>query len=211
MRFLIILSFVLLGVFSPAFAQMQQPKNFQRLQPGYWQQTVQLQSGNTQSPVKTELRCMAKASMPGFMSAAQSKQCSMKVIEDSTKVWKIKNFCPSGLQTDFRLEMLSPFQGILSIESSGPKGRSALTGQLKFLGSCPEDAKKIEPIDPDKLGKLSAEQCRMVGIQYEAMAPDKAAVTCSKYQAKLKQTCLIRAARSYKNLDAVLKTDACKS
>jgi hypothetical protein len=211
MRFLIFVFFISLSVFSQAFAQMQQPKNFQLLQPGYWQQTVQLQSENNQPPVKTEFRCMTKLSMPGFMSAAQSKQCSIKVIEDSAKVWKIKNFCPSGLQTDFRLEMLSPLQGNLSIESNGPKGRSTLIGQLKFLGSCPEEAKKIEPIDPDKLGKLSAEQCRMVGIQYEAMAPDKAAVTCSKYQAKLKQTCLIRAARSYKNLDAVLKTDACKS
>jgi hypothetical protein len=208
MRFLLLC--LALSVSNAAFAQLQQPKNFQRLQPGYWQQSVQMGVNAKQGPVNVEYRCMEKPSVPGFMSAAQSKQCSMQVMEDSQKVWKVKNFCPNGLQTEFRLEMLSPLQGNLYIESKGLKGSSMASSQLKFLGACPEEAKKVEPVDPAKLGKLTAEQCRLVGIQYEAMAPQNAALTCAKYEAKLKQSCLTRASKSYKNLDTVLKSDACK-
>jgi hypothetical protein len=208
MRFLV--AILIFFASTATFAQMQQPKNFQRLQPGYWQQSVQVGVNASQRAAKIEYRCMEKPSVPGFMSAAQSKQCSMQVMEDSHKVWKVKNFCPNGLQTEFRLEMLSPLQGNLYIESKGLKGSSTASGQLKFLGACPEDAKKVEPVDPTKLGKLSAEQCRLVGIQYEAMAPQNAALTCAKYDAKLKQSCLTRASKSYKNLDTVLKSDACK-
>jgi hypothetical protein len=193
-----------------ASAQMQQPKNFRPLQPGYWQQSVSMMPARNNQAEKTEFRCMETASVPGFITSEQAKQCRLQVLEDSAKAWKVQSFCPNGLQSMFKLEMVSPLQAALQIDSLSPKGRTSANGQLKFLGACPESAAAVKTVDPAKLGKLSAEQCRLVTIQFEAMAPDKAAVTCSKHDTKLRQACLTRAAKSYSNLDKVLKSDACK-